>query len=316
MMDIGVMIEGQDGLTWSRWSELLRATEQLGFNSLFRSDHFTNPQPPDKESLELWVSLTYAASHSTGIEFGPLVTPVTFRHPVITARTAAAIDDLSGGRLVLGIGAGWNEREHTMFGVPFPGTDTRLSMLDEYVEVVTRLLRSDEPTTFRGRHYSLEEAILLPRPQRSGGPPILIGGNGPRRTLPLAARYADEWNAVIIGPDAMRTLMERLDGLLDEQGRARDAVKRSIMLETLFARDNNALHKKLNDRQMSLDDAVAGGCLCGTPQMWIEQLEAYAAIGVERVMLQWLEQDNLDDLEIVAREVLPAVTASPSPART
>lgn len=301
------MIEGQDGLNWRRWQSILRAAETLGFGSVFRSDHFTNPQEPDKDSLELWASLTYAASHTERVEFGPLVTPVTFRHPGITARAAAAADDLSGGRLVLGIGAGWQVREHRVFGVPFPDTETRLQMLDEYVDVVRCLLRSDEPTHYEGRHYRLDGAVLLPRPSRPGGPPILIGGNGRRRTLPLAAKYADEWNGLMVEPAVLSDLMKRLDGYLDGIGRPRDAVKRSIMLGTIFARDEGSLRRDLEGRGLTVEAARERGAIVGTPPMWVEQLSAYRDTGVQRVMLQWLDQDNLEDLEIIAREVLPAL---------
>ncbi|KAB2853821.1 MAG: LLM class flavin-dependent oxidoreductase, partial [Anaerolineae bacterium] len=114
MAQIGIMIEGQHDLNWARWKKLLQAAEDFGFQCVFRSDHFTNANPPDYDSLELWVSLTYAATHTKKIEFGPLVTPVTFRHPSMTVRMAAQVDDLSGGRLVLGMGAGWQEREHRL----------------------------------------------------------------------------------------------------------------------------------------------------------------------------------------------------------
>ena len=119
MAHIGIMIEGQDGLNWTRWKRLIQSAEDFGYQCVFRSDHFTNASGVDKDSLELWVSLAYAAAHTERIEFGPLVTPVTFRHPSMTVRMAAAVDDLSGGRLVLGMGAGWQEREHKKFGVPF-----------------------------------------------------------------------------------------------------------------------------------------------------------------------------------------------------
>src|SRR5947208_3886962 len=161
MTDIGVMIEGQQGLTWPRWEAILRTAEEMGFAAVFRSDHYTDPQPPDRASLELWASLTHAAGHTQRIEFGCLVTPVTFRHPTMTARAAAAADDLSGGRLVLGIGAGWQDREHHNFGVPFPPTDVRFAMLIEYVQVVQLLLCSDEPVSFEGECYQLHEALLL-----------------------------------------------------------------------------------------------------------------------------------------------------------
>ncbi len=307
-MRIGLMIEGQDGLTWERWRRLLEAAEDLGFAHVFRSDHFTNPEPPDKASLELWTSLTYTAGHTERIEFGPLVTPVTFRHPAITARMAAAVDDLSAGRLTLGVGAGWQDREHRVFGVPFPSIDVRYGMLQEYLEVVTQLLRSDRPVSYQGQYYALDQAILLPRPQRSGGPPILVGGNGPLRTLPMAARYADEWNAVHVNPTRFRELNQRLDGLLDQTGRPRNALRRSAMLAAHFARDEPALtvlEAQFAERGTSTEEVSRRG-LVGTPMMWVDQLRAYADAGAERVMLQWIDQDNIADLEVIARDVLPA----------
>jgi F420-dependent oxidoreductase-like protein len=307
-MQVGLMIEGQDGLTWEHWARLLKAAEELGYAHVFRSDHFTNPQPPDKPSLELWTSLTYAASHTSRIQFGPLVTPVTFRHPSITARMAAAVDDLSDGRLALGIGAGWNEREHRTFGVPFPSVETRYEMLQDYLEVVTRLLRSDRPVSYEGKRFRLDEAILLPRPKRPGGPPILVGGNGERRTLPLAARHADEWNAVFVGPDRLRRLERRFDELLDQAGRPREAVRRSVMVGTIFTRSERALKDRLAERGLGREEAMERGLVVGTPEMWVEQLSAYAEAGAERIMLQWLDQDDVESLEIIAREVLPTVT--------
>ncbi|MBU4224957.1 MAG: LLM class flavin-dependent oxidoreductase, partial [Chloroflexi bacterium] len=175
MLEIAIMIEGQNGLTWPRWQNLARAVEDLGFAGLYRSDHFTNAQPPDKESLELWVSLTWLAAHTRRIEFGPLVSPLSFRHPALTARMAAAVDDLSGGRLTLGLGAGWQEREHHLFGFDLLDMKSRFDRFEEGLQVITSLLHSDEPVTFEGKYFQLRGATLLPRPARRGGPTILIG---------------------------------------------------------------------------------------------------------------------------------------------
>jgi F420-dependent oxidoreductase-like protein len=306
-MRVALMIEGQNGLDWPHWQRILRAAEDLGYDGVWRSDHFTNASPPDKASLELWTSLTYAAGHTQRIEFGPLVAPVTFRHPSITARMAAAVDDLSGGRLVLGLGAGWQEREHYNFGIPFPSRNVRLGMLREYLEVVTRLLRSDEPVTFEGTYYQIHDAILLPRPQRSGGPPILIGGNGEKRTMPLAARYADEWNSLFISPQRFTELNRRMDGLLREAGREPQSLVRSLMVGTIFARDEADLARKMAGRDWTAGEAPGHGHVAGTPEMWIEQLRSFRDAGVERVMLQWLDLDDLPGIETVAREVIPAV---------
>ncbi|HET9918532.1 MAG TPA: TIGR03560 family F420-dependent LLM class oxidoreductase, partial [Ktedonobacteraceae bacterium] len=214
MVAISVMIEGQDGLTWPRWQRLLAAAEDFGFAGLFRSDHFTNGQPPDKDSLETIVSLTYLADHSSRIHFGPLVAPLSIRNPAILARQALAIDDLSNGRMILGLGAGWQEREHSHFGYNLGDVRMRMARFEEGLEVVTRLLHSDEPVTYEGNFFSLREAILLPRPARAGGPPILIGGNGKKRTLPLAARFADIWNGLSLTPEGFSERSQLLDELL------------------------------------------------------------------------------------------------------
>lgn len=297
-VQVGIMVEGQNGLNWARWQRIARAVEDLGFVGLWRSDHFTNPTPPDKDSLELWVSLTWLASHTHRIEFGPLVTPISFRHPVWTARMAKDVDDLSGGRLVLGLGAGWQEREHRMFGFDLLPLDKRFARFEEGVKVVTQLLRSDEPVTFQGHFYRLEAARLLPRPQRPGGPPILIGGNGERRTLPLAARYADEWNGVFILPDRYAYLNRRLDELLEQVGRRPDSVRRSIMTGLVFGRTDAEVREKLRGRDA--DALRARGIIVGTAAAVREQVERLGEAGAERVMLQWLDLDDLDGLEALA----------------
>ena len=311
MLEVAIMIEGQDGLNWPRWQRLARAVEELGFVGLYRSDHYTNANPPDKDSLELWVSLVWLADNTQRIEFGPLVSPVSFRHPTMTARMASAVDDLSGGRLILGMGAGWQEREHTHYGWDLLPVPQRFARFEEGLEVVTRLLSSEEPVDFDGRYYRLQEAILLPRPQQPGGPPILIGGNGPRRTLPLAARYADEWNGVYINPHKFAELNERLDNLLLDQGRQPSAVRRSLMVGTIFGRTQRDIDRRLDeiaarrDRHYSAAELRDSGMVVGDGQQIRDQLEAYAAAGVQRIMLQWLELDDLDGLEALAKALLP-----------
>ena len=223
MLEIAIMVEGQNGLNWERWQRLATAVDELGFAGLYRSDHYTNPEKPDLDSLELWVSLTWLASHTKNIEFGPLVSPVSFRDPTMTARMASAVDDLSNGRLVLGLGAGWQAREHTNYGWDLLDIKPRFDRFAEGLEVVTQLLNSDEPVAFNGDYYHLEDAILLPRPQRPGGPPILIGGNGPQLALPLVAKYASEWNAVYISPEGFKEKNALLDGMLVENGRSQAA---------------------------------------------------------------------------------------------
>src|SRR6266700_5134798 len=218
MVAVSLMIEGQNGLTWHHWKNLVAEVEDLGFAGMFRSDHFTNANPPDLDSLETIVSLTYLADHTRRIHFGPLVSPFSFRNPMLLARQAAALDDLSNGRMILGVGAGWQEREHNLFGFELGNIATRMARLEEGLEVVTRLLNSDTPVTYEGRFFQLRGATLLPRPQRPGGPRILIGGNGIKRTLGLAARYANIWNATFLSPNAFKECSTLLDGLLTQAG--------------------------------------------------------------------------------------------------
>src|SRR5712691_11112103 len=279
MVAISIQIEGQYGLTWPYWKRIVKEVEDLGFAGMFRSDHFTNAGPPDKDSLEMIVSLAYLADHTQSIHFGPLVAPLSVRHPSVLVRQAAALDDLSGGRMILGVGAGWQEREHRLFGHELGDIPTRMARLEEGLAVITRLLRSDEPVTYEGRFFQLRGATLLPRPQRPGGPRILIGGNGFKRTLPLAARYAHIWNANFLSSDDFRTRSAMLDKLLLEAGRKPGDVKRTLMKAVFFGRDKAELDHRLRWRAenpdyagKSLDEVVnimvhQDNDLVGTPDM-------------------------------------------------
>lgn len=301
-MQIGLMIEGQWGLTWERWGRLLKTAEDFGYQCVFRSDHFTIG-PPDQDSLELWVSLTYAASHTQKIEFGSLVAPTTFRHPALTARMAAAVDDLSNGRLVLGLGTGWHEREHTQFGIPFYDFPTRYAMLTEALEVTTRLLDNDTPVSYDGNHYPLNEAILLPRPKRRT--PILIGGNGMKKTLPLVAHYADEWNAVHLSPQGCKQRNTLLDELLAKESRAPNEVKRSVMTQIIFGATEAELRAKLEKNPEPSDKLLEWSRIVGTPSAVIDQISRYSEAGMERIMLMWMDQTDTAGLEVIARDILP-----------
>lgn len=297
MTAIGLMVEGQFGLTWERWARLLDAAENLGFDSLFRSDHYTIGTP--QESLETFISLTYAALNTKRIEFGPLVAPVTFRQPVLTAKMGAQIDDLSNGRLVLGLGAGWNESEHREFGIPFHTKKTRFDMFEEALEITELLFNHDEPVSFSGRHFKLDGATMLPRPKRAGGPPILIGGGGKTRTLPAAARYADEWNVPFVSPEKYRELNDHLTGLLQERGRDPKSVRRSLMTKLVIGRTEAEVRAKDPDYGQTETTII------GTPSEVVDRLGAYVDAGVERFMLQRLDLDDIDGLELVASDVLP-----------
>ena len=304
MLEIAIMIEGQNGLTWPRWQKIVRLVEDAGFAGLFRSDHFTNSNPPDLESLELWTSLTWLADNTQRIEFGPLVTPFSFRHPAFTARMASAVDDLSGGRLTLGLGAGWQDREHHLFGFDLLEPKARFDRFEEGMEVVTRLLQSDEPVTFEGEYFQIRGATLLPRPQKHGGPRILVGGNGGKRTMSNVVRYAAEWNCVMLVPSKFTRLNERLTELLKEAGKHPGSVRRSMMTNCVFGKDDSALKEKLNERGKTVKQLQQRGIVAGSKNEVVEQLQELEQAGLQRIMLQWLDLDDLDGLRALSKAVL------------
>jgi F420-dependent oxidoreductase-like protein len=318
-MDISIMIEGQQGLTWPRWKALAQVVDEAGFAGLFRSDHFTDPAPPSQESLELVVSLGYLADRTERIHFGPCVAPVSFRDPVMFTRQAMHLDDLSGGRMILGLGAGWQEREHRMFGYPLGDVAERMARFEEGLAVAHALLRGGGPASYEGRFFQIREAELLPQPQRQGGPRIMVGGNGVKRTLALAARYADIWNGVFLTPQGFRERNERLSVLLVEHGRVPGDVRRTLMTAVHFGRDGAELDRRLSWRDeedgfrgLSVAQTVAklregDNQLAGTPDEVISQLRAYADAGVEEIFLQWFDMDDLDGLRGFAEAVVGKV---------
>jgi len=302
MSEIAINIEGQNGLNWPRWKRLVRAVEDLGFRALTRSDHYTNADPPDMDSLELWVSLTWLADNTNRIEFGPLVSPVSFRHPTMTTRMATAVDDLSGGRLVLGIGAGWQEREHHNYGWDLLDVPARFQRFEEGLQVISLLLNNREPVQFEGQFYQLRDAILLPRPHRPGGPPILIGGNGEKRTLPLVAKYADEWNGVFISARRYAQLNAQLDALLVKERRNVADVRRSLMTGIVWGKTESEVEAKLEGRDRQ--ELLERGLLVGTLDEIADQVDVLDEAGVERLMIQWLDLDDIKGLEALAAKLL------------
>lgn len=304
MLEKAIMLEGQNGLNWERWQRIVRKVEELGFVGLYRSDHFTNMNPPDIDSLELWTSLTWLADNTKRIEFGPMVTPFSFRHPVFTARMGMAVDDLSNGRLTLGLGAGWQDREHNLFGFDLLEPKARFDRFEEGMEVVTQLLKSDEPVTFDGAYYQLRNASLLPKTKRKGGPKILVGGNGTNRTMAAVVRYADEWNCIFIPVNEFTKLNDQLNEKLDTAGRDRSSVRRSMMTGCIFGKDESALNEKVAARKRTVEELQARGAITGNASQVKEQLHQLEEAGLQRIMLQWLDLDDMDGLEALAKAVL------------
>src|SRR5581483_9654112 len=243
-MRFGVMIEGQEGVNWERWRHFTDLVEGLGYESLWRSDHFFSLQERrGRDALETWVALTDTASRSSRLRFGPLVCSMTFRHPALLARMAAGVDLLSGGRLDLGVGAGWNVPEHEAFGIPFPSLKQRMDDLENCIRMI-KALWSGEKVSLDGERWSLRDAELHPAPAQRPGPPIIVGGGGERRTLRIVARYADEWNAVNLGPEAYRAKLEVLARHCAAEGRDPATIRRSMMCAFIVGRDQAEVDRR------------------------------------------------------------------------
>jgi alkanesulfonate monooxygenase SsuD/methylene tetrahydromethanopterin reductase-like flavin-dependent oxidoreductase (luciferase family) len=312
MVAISVDIEGSHGLTWPLWRRWVTTVEEWGFAGLYRSDHF----PHNRASLETMVSLAYLAERSTRLAFGPMVSPLSFRDPVILTWQALALDDLSGGRMVMGVGSGWSEPEHERFGYDLGDIPTRIARFEEGLEVISRLLRSDEPVSVAGRFYTLRDARMLPRPERTGGPPIMIGGKGRPRILQLVARHADIWNATWLTLDEARERNAALDDLLRAAGRQPGDVRRTLTLLVWCGRDGDEMERRLRYPRELLGsdqpvDEVAEqlrgrfGAIIGDPEHVAERLAAYAEAGVDEIMVQWMDVTDFDGIRIIAEDVLP-----------
>ncbi|MGD9895298.1 MAG: LLM class F420-dependent oxidoreductase, partial [Dehalococcoidia bacterium] len=232
-MKLGIMIEGQEGLTLERWRRIGGVVEDLGFESLWRSDHFMSLMGGTRDAPETWATLVQTALETRRIRFGPLVSPMTFRHPSLLTRMAATVDQLSDGRLVLGVGAGWNEREHQAYGLPFPPVRQRMEMLEEGIEVILRL-QGDGAASYTGKHYQLDQVDMQPKPRQRPRIPLLVGGSGEQRILPLVARYADEWNMTGATPDRFRAKAAVLDEHCRAIGRNPAEIERSTMTAFLL----------------------------------------------------------------------------------
>lgn len=318
MVQLSVQIEMAGGLSWARWKRLVREVDRLGYVGLYCCDHFLPGSGGYADSVEIMSAFTYLADHSSQLEFGSLVAPVSFRDPIMLVRQAMALDDLSGGRMVLGVGAGWMEREHATFGYELGDKPTRMARLAEALEVITLLSRSDEPVSFSGRYYQLRDAKLLPRSPRPGGPRLLIGGSGPKRTLPLTARYADAWNAGGLSPAAFRETSARLDALVVAAGREPGAVKRTLMQQVVCYRNEAELGRRIQWLAPSSQDQSPAAMLeflrgrspnaiVGSPAQVIEQINAYGDAGVDEIMVQRLDLDDIEGLQVIAEDVLPHV---------
>ena len=314
-MDVGLMVEGQNGLSWERWRHILALAERLGLPSVHRSDHYFISASMQQSSIEAYLSLAVAAVETSRIRFGPLVSPVTFRQPVEVARMAAQLDLLSGGRFKLGVGAGWNEAEHAAYGLAFPPPKERLDRLEEALRLMRALWTQEEATT-EGRYYSVRGAKLLPKPP-AGRPWVTIGGAGERRTLRLVAEHADEWNCVALTPEVYAAKSAVLERHCAELGRDPGTIRRSMMIFGAVGATEQDVERGLerlapgrggDGGSAELRQRLRGrGMLVGTTDEVVEQLGRLADVGVQEVQVQHLDFDSDDVPAFLAEEVAPRV---------
>ncbi|NYF55279.1 F420-dependent oxidoreductase-like protein [Micromonospora purpureochromogenes] len=315
-MRVAVFVEPHRGASYDDQLRFARLVEAGGFDGFLRADHYQamGDEPGLPGPTDAWLTLAALARETTRIRLGTLVTSATFRLPGPLAVMVAQVDQMSGGRVELGIGAGWYEREHTSYGIPFPGVGERFDRLAEQLEIITGLWRTPVGDTYThlGDHYRLVDAPALPKPVQRPGPPVIVGGRGPKRTPELAARYADEFNMPFKSVEETAVAYERVREACDRTGRAESGraplVLSAGVVVAIGRTDAEArrraapLHVK---SALPPEDPVVG-----SPAQLVDRLGEFAAIGATRVHLRLIELDDLDHLELIAGEVLPQLNGT------
>jgi alkanesulfonate monooxygenase SsuD/methylene tetrahydromethanopterin reductase-like flavin-dependent oxidoreductase (luciferase family) len=301
MAKVGIMIEGQEGLTWDRWRLICHDAEALGFDSLRRSDHlFSVMGLVERDCIECWTSLALAAEWTKTIQFGPMVSPMTFRPPAVLARIATAVDLISGGRLILGVGGGWYEREHVENGIPFLTLGGRMDLLEEGIKTIRATWENANPKPTNGTI------------------PILMGGRGEKRALPMIAREAVEWNLSSIDAAEYQQKRKVLDAACHAIKRDPTSIRHSVMANFIIGRDRVEVRERALQmseiipslKGLDADEVivkVGERGLVGTPDEIAEQINRHSALGVDLFMLQHFMLDDRDALKLLASDVIPAV---------
>ena len=311
------MVEGQEDVSWDEWLALADVCERAGLDGLFRSDHYLSVVGRrERASHDAIATLAALAARTERIRLGTLVSPVTFRHPSVLAKSVATIDHVSGGRVELGLGAGWNESEHAAYGFEFPQLGTRMELLEEQLEIVHRLWTEDS-VTFAGRHYRLEDCPALPKPLQQPRPPLILGGNAKPRSVALAVRLADEYNTLLASIDDCRERKSVLVEACEAGGRDPATLPLTLMATCIVGEDRT----KVLDRVRGVLKVFGSGdedpeamlaerrerWIAGTPDEVVERLRALADAGVERLYLQHLLHKDTEMVELIGEAVLPAL---------
>jgi len=309
-MQLRIFTEPQQGADYQTLLNVAKATEYLGFDGFFRSDHYLRmgdgsalPGPTDA-----WITLAALAVQTTRIRLGTLVSPVTFRYPGPLAIAVAQADEMSGGRIELGIGTGWFDAEHNAYGIPFPSLGDRFGMLEEQLAIITGLWTAGdgERFSFTGKHYTVTDSPSLPKPAQRPRPPVIIGGGGQKRTPRIAAAYADEYNAAFDRVPGTQAAFERVRAAVTAAGRPTDSMVYSIAQVVCCGRDQAELERRATAIGRQAGELRENG-LAGSPAEIVDKLGRFAEIGTQRVYLQVLDLTDLEHLELIAEQVLPQV---------
>jgi alkanesulfonate monooxygenase SsuD/methylene tetrahydromethanopterin reductase-like flavin-dependent oxidoreductase (luciferase family) len=306
-MDLCLMIEGQEGVTWSQWRALAAACEQHGIPTLFRSDHYLNldGQHPERGALDAWGTINALAALTTTLRLGTLVSPASFRHPSVLAKLVVTADHVSQGRIDLGIGAGWHEREHEAYGFPFAPTAVRMAVLEEQLQVLIGHWGS-EPFSLDGERYVLSDLEAQPKPVQRPHPPLIMGGIAGPRSAALAARFADEYNTPFPSLDDVAQRQTAIAEACERAGR--EPIPFSAMIGTVLGADTADLEDRAR-RVAERTGMAADALVREPPQGWIvatveraaEQFAAYRDAGLRRVMCQTLVHDDLDAVALISQ---------------
>jgi alkanesulfonate monooxygenase SsuD/methylene tetrahydromethanopterin reductase-like flavin-dependent oxidoreductase (luciferase family) len=311
-MDVGIIIGEATPLSWDRWKHVVHLVERLGYNSLFRSDHYFNGK--QKEAIDVYLSFVMAATESERLRFGPLVTPVTFREPVNVGRMAQQLDALSGGRFILGLGAGWYPDEHQIYGLDFPPPPERYDRLEEALALMKELWYS-RSGSYEGKYYRIDGTNSQPHPPE-GRPRILIGGTGPRRTLRLVAEHAHEWNATPLDVAGYKKAIEALERHCADVGRDPAEIRRSMLIFATVGPDKRSEDLNLErfldmmapeGTGITLEDAIAAGHgpWRGSAEELVDHVGQLRQLGLDEVVFEHFchEEDTVP--EWIAAEVKP-----------
>ena len=306
-MELRIFVEPQQGASYREQLAVAQLAEQLGFDGFFRSDHYLrmgagDPMPGPTDS---WVTLGAIARETSTIRLGTLVASATFRLPGQLAVAVAQIDDMSDGRIELGLGAGWFDAEHTAYGIPFPTLGQRFDILEEQLEIITGMWNTplDSQYSFEGQHHTIVGSPAIPKPVQPGGPPIVMGGYGPKRTPALAAKYASEFNLPVPPVEIYRASCDNVRAACEARGRDPESMIYSVAQVLCVGANDAEVARRAQSIGREVDELIQNGA-AGSPAQVLDKIASFAEAGATRMYLQVLNMDDLDHIHLLAEEVM------------